>query len=320
MALTGGLTKQKKTTRLPGLPEDWRSMPENIDPRTGKPVKRRQARTNLAGQTPATGSTRTNIPGQSTQGLAPGSSSPATSPAGGLRSGGTNLPGGQGSPIASTSTISGPLGTLQPHGQIIAANDPQALYGQLLPGGSASRAAGFYAGAFDPHAIAAASGLGGLVQGNQDYLMVGQELANEFTGGAGAGKFLNPVQMMQNITQYAQQVMSAVRGGDTVWSGGPLAQIGSMDPPDALNAFISIVQGAMASTMPEDIAAAYADMLRRVGSQYIDQWMQNPIENDEMPGAGIINFLIQKLGPTMGLAGGNPGGMGTTQAQWAQAI
>ena len=332
MALSGGFTPKRRdtTNRLPGLPEDWRSQPENIDPKTGKPIKRRTARMNLGASLPG-GKSTTTMPGQSTQGLAPNPAqanargqAPQTPGATTTNVPGAGRPGGGVGSIASQSTIPGPLGTLEPHGQIAAAQDPRALYGQIMPGGSAGRAAGFYGEAFNPAALGAASGLGASMQTNQDYLAAGQALADAFSGGAGAGKYLNPVEMMGNILQYAQQVMDSVRtgkggiAGDPI--GGPLAGIASMDPPAALSAFLEIAGQALVSTMPEDVANAYIAQLERIGYSYIDQYYQNPIENDTMPGAGVINFLANQLGSTMGLAGGNAGGMGTTSAQWQQAF
>lgn len=316
----------RSATKMPKLGEDWKTQPENIDPRTGKPMKRRAARVQLADARPAAmGSGSTNIPGQSTQGLAPGTS-PATSPAGGLRSGGTTLPNtppgggvsGTGG-IVNQSTVGGPLGTLQPHGQIIAAEDPTSMWGQMLPGGSGSRAAGFYAGMFPTESMGVAAGLGGGMQTNQDYLSIGAELAREFAGGAGAGKFLDPVTMMKNIFTYASGIteQGSFQGQGAV---GPLAGLADMTPPDALNAFISIVEGALGSTMPRDMAAAYSSMLQRIGQQYIDQWMQQPFEQEGQTGMSVVKYIMQKLGPNLGLAAGGQGGMGTTQAQVAGAF
>ena len=71
----------------------------------------------------------------------------------------------------------------------------------------------------------------------------------------------------------------------------------------------------MASTMPADIASAYASMLRRVGQEYVDNWMQTPLGDEQKTGMDVINFLTQRLGPKMGLAGGSSPGQGVSLEQ-----
>lgn len=237
--------------------------------------------------------------GASTSGSSPGLSSGGTAPSASGAVGG----------VVNQSPIPGPLGGLYTQGQKLAATDPAYLYGQMLPGGSGSNAAIFYGQNFDPAALGAASGVGANMQTNQDYMAVGKAIFDQMSGAAGAGKFLNPQAMMTNLLSYASSMTEKNAESGQV-GFGPLAALASMEPSQALSAFISLVRGAMTSTMPETVLQGYLLQIQRVGQQYIDRWGSQPIETEGNTGMNIIKYIAQTMGASGGLKGGGVGGMG----------
>jgi len=120
---------------------------------------------------------------------------------------------------------------------------------------------------------------------------------------AGNGVQLNPKTMVQTLVQGLMQATNNRKAGGI----GPsdqftrLESLVMQDPASGANAFASIVQGALAGTMPEDQLTAYVNWLKQNAQQFMTTYVRGDAAQMEASGQNWISALVQKLGPSLGL-------------------
>lgn len=185
------------------------------------------------------------------------------------------------------------------YGELLS-QDPQTMFGEAL-GLNATAPAAFaqqwYGSHYNPYDLAVA--LGGDVGSTDAIVNYGARLAQELTGQAGMGGGIDPRYILSSLFHNAMQVKpgQAMGGGPA----GPLQAMATMDPGNALQAFMKILQGAIGNIVPQDTFNALVQEINALGVQYITQWGHQPPEQEAKNGGGIINYIASKLGPSFGL-------------------
>lgn len=187
----------------------------------------------------------------------------------------------------------GPLGNVNQPGLMLDADDPVGMFtdilGDDLAGSFATR---FYGGTYNPRALGVALGKSNL---DQDVLAFGQQLAQQLTGQAGMGAFMDPTTIVASLFNIASQI-TPQNPGD-----GPLASIATQNPLEALQTFKTALQGAVQALMPDESWQALSDLIDMYGAQYMQQWKHRPPEDARNQSGNIIGFIQQQLGPNFGL-------------------
>ena len=290
---------------------DWTQDPMSSQTTRRERKRRRRAGENTAVDTTASGGQAPAFGG------AGFTATPFTAPTGGTQTptaAGAQQPSGGGGGIFGSGGLGGNLGGVQEPGQIFLGQEGsgQAIWGQLTPGGTSSNAASFYGQYFDPRTMMAASGAGGGMITNQDIMDMGAQMANELIGGPG-GQMLNPNTVVQNILQLAA---GATEAGAAEGGGqGLLAGLYNQAPHQQVSTIVSLLRGALASVMPEDVLEGYIQMIYRVGTQWADQMLYE--DAGARPKENVATYIMGKLGASGGIANTGPGGRAYSSQQLA---
>ena len=208
-------------------------------------------------------------------------------------------------PIWGSGGIEGPLGDVKSWGQefLGSPGNGPAIWGQLTGTGSMGTAASYFGSRFDPRTMLIAQGMGGTDITNQDIMDMGAQMAQLMLGGPG-GMMLNPTRMIQNILSTAAKMTeNALIGGN---AQGPLAALATQDPYTQINTITSLLQGALQSVFPSDVLAGFIEMVKRVAGTWADSMLYE--DAGSKPKENIATYLLEHLGPTLGVNNMGPGG------------
>lgn len=199
--------------------------------------------------------------------------------------------------------LGGAYGTLSPEGQTWAAYDPTLSYGTYFSDlGSGSNTANFYASYFDPTSLGIAAGMGDAMgTSNANVIAFGKSIADMMSGQQGLGQYLDPHTLVANVLTSAASVNAKDVQSGAVNAANPLAALASQPPQTQISTLTDILQGALASVMPQDSLQSYIATLKLIARGYIDQVAHMPIEQVERSGMNVAKYLMQKLGPDFGL-------------------
>lgn len=199
--------------------------------------------------------------------------------------------------------LGGAYGTLSPQGQTWAAYDPTLSYGTYFSDlGSGSNTADFYASYFDPTSLGIAAGMGDAIgTSNANVVAFGKSIADMMSGQQGLGQYLDPHTLVANVLTSAASVNAKDVQSGAINAANPLASLATMPPQSQITTLTDILQGALASVMPQDSLQSYIATLKLIARGYIDQVAHMPIEQVERSGMNVAKYLMQKLGPDFGL-------------------
>jgi hypothetical protein len=202
-----------------------------------------------------------------------------------------------------------PGGTANPFAIPMAANDPNLVANDMmsarfgLPAGSAT--ATELAKNFNPYDKIYGLGIR-TPTSDVDWVNLGASLMgdaggplSQLTGGAQ----LDPKSLMTNmVSSIVSEVNNLKSGGSGAGDQyNPLAELANMNPQDAMNSFKGMVQGMLQGTMPDQEITGYINFLDRIGQQFVMQFMHSNSAQGQADGASFITFLVQQLGPSLGL-------------------
>jgi hypothetical protein len=176
----------------------------------------------------------------------------------------------------------------------------ELLAGQYgLPGGS--RSAAMLATYLDPQAKAEALGM--YPENNIDWINFGEQLMTS-PALQGMGTQLNPKTMVQTLVQTLMNEFNAGKAGGPGSTGegySPLRALADQNPAAAIPAFASIVQGALAGTMPADQLNGYVGWLKQEAQRFLSTWAKGDAAQMEASGQNWLSALVAKMGPSLGL-------------------
>lgn len=171
-----------------------------------------------------------------------------------------------------------------------------------LPAGS--NTANELATIFDPYSKV--YGLGGAYPtSNVDWINLGASLMGGGgpLGQATGGAQLDPHSLMTNmVSSIVSEVNNLKSGGQGASDQfNPLSALAKMPPDQALSSFTDMVKGMLTGTMPDQEITAYTNWLKTMGAQFVSQFVHGNAGQMEADGASFITFLVQQLGPALGL-------------------
>lgn len=202
-----------------------------------------------------------------------------------------------------------PGGTANPFAIPMAAADPSLVSNDMmarqfgLPAGSAT--ATELAKNFNPYDKVFGLGVK-TPTSDVDWVNLGAALMGDAGGPMGSltgGAQMDPRTMMTNmVSSLVQEVNNLKSGGKGAGDQyNPLAELANQTPSDALNSFKGMVQGMLQGTMPDQEITGYVNFLDRIGQQFLMQFMHGNSGQMQADGASFITYLVQQLGPSLGL-------------------
>lgn len=189
------------------------------------------------------------------------------------------------------------------------AENPYALYGGLaedrfgVPAGG--RAQGVFAKYLDPRSKA--PGILGDAYPNSslEWVNFGEQL---FGSGKANGTFLSPQAMIQNIVgALLDETKNLAKGGSGVANEGqwnPVRALLAMDPQEGLQSLLSMIEGALVGTMPEDDLRSYLSWIEMSAQSYMSNYGRGSsggLFEEQAAGNNWLTNLVQQLGPTLGM-------------------